>query len=64
MSIWWDVQLEDEYFLPREKLHDKFVLEERKDLNATESRIPVTETVRVRPRHIGQRETGGCGGNE
>lgn len=57
MSIWWNVQLVDEYFLSREKLHD-ILFFEKNDWNASYSTISVSETVHGCPYssgHVGTR---------
>lgn len=43
MSIWWDIQLVDEYFLSREILHDILVFEKKDYIE----QIPFSEVVYI-----------------
>ena len=62
MSIWCNVQLGDENFLPREKLHlILFFEEKKKDWNATGSMILTSESVSIT---VDEKTPVGCSGNE
>lgn len=62
MSIWCNVQLVDEYFLPREKLHPILFFEEKKkDWNATGSMILTSESVTIT---VDEKGPVGCNGSE